>query len=110
MRIKIEDLEFKFKFRDDEDFPATMTLFIGQFEVRGFTIRKTKFSDNSNNFALFPPANRSGHGKWVKIFFTEIKNDWKELEDRVLQQFNEEHTDYLIKNNNDEIDVNNISF
>ena len=84
MKINIENLEFKFKFRDNEDLPATMTLIIGQFEVRGFRVRKSKFSDSEQRFVLFPPAVSAGNNKWIKIFFCYDKESWKKLETVVL--------------------------
>lgn len=125
MKINIDDLKFKFKFReggDSETFPATMVLAIGQFEIRGFSVRKTAFKENPNGFVLFPPANRSSGGKYIKIFFTDIKEDWHKLENKVLERFEKEHTTHLSaifgdqfipdipKNKSREITTDNIKF
>ena len=121
MKINIDDLKYEFKFREREDsdaFPATMILRIGQFEVKGFSVRKTGFEENEKGFFLSPPSNRIGGGKWIKLFFTEIKEDWGKLEANALKQFNKEHQEYLIKvfgqipvkkkTNKEEIDVDKI--
>ncbi len=116
MKLNIDELEYKFKFHENEQMPATMTLFMGQFQIRGFRIMKSQYTDNSKRFVLFPPANRTGRGKWIKIFFTEIKDDWALLEQRALAQFDIEHTDYLIgkeinrSNDNKEIKAEDIDF
>ena len=116
MKIDINDLEFIFKFRDDDEMPAIMTLIIGQFQIRGFPVRKSKFANDSKRFALFPPSNRTGKGGWVKIFFTEIKKDWYLLEQRALTQFDIEHSDYLtnksigLNNDDKEIKAEDIDF
>ena len=113
MRIDVNELEFKFKFRDEQDFPATTVLTIGQFEVRGFSVRKTQYKDNAKNFVLFPPASKAGKG-WLKIFFTDDKNNWKLLEEKALKQFDREHTDYLVKEQilpkEDDINVDKIIY
>lgn len=96
MKINIDDLEFKFKFRDDLEMPATMILIIGQFKVKGFTIRKSKFEENNKRFVLFTPSNRSANGKWIKIFWTDVKDDWKLLEKKVLEEFDKQHSEYLL--------------
>ncbi len=98
MNVNKDQLQFKFKFQDNDDFPAGLTLVIGQFEIRGFTIRKTKFSSNVKRYALFPPAKGLGGGKWLHLFRAPDKKDWQELEDIVLEQFDKEHSDYLMTN------------
>ncbi|MFA6532994.1 MAG: hypothetical protein WCT22_03280 [Patescibacteria group bacterium] len=97
MRINIDDLKFKFKFKDDPEMPATMVLIVGQFEIRGFTVRKSKFDENAKRYVLYPPANRSASGKWIKIFWTELKEEWELLEKRALKQFEEEQTDKYLR-------------
>lgn len=115
MKIDIKDLKIKFKFRDDPEFPANVTLTIGQFEVRGFSIRKSQFEENSKRFVMYPPASRGGKG-WIKICFVYDKEDWKEFEDWVLKKFEEEHTEYLFgesiksESSEKEIDVSGIKF
>lgn len=97
MTINIDDLKFKFKFKDDPEMPATMVLIIGQFEVRGFTVRKSKFEENKKRYVLYPPSNRSSSGKWIKIFWTELKEEWELLEKGALKQFEEEQTDKCLR-------------
>lgn len=100
MKINIDNLEFEFKLRGDKKdfdlFPATMILTIGQFKVKGFSVRKTKFEENVNRFVIHPPANRAG-AIWIKLFWAD-KEDWELLSKRALKQFDQEHTDYLIEN------------
>lgn len=96
MDINVNELKFEFKFRDDEMAPALMTLFIGQFKIKGFVVRKTKFNDNNKRFWLSPPIIYSGQ-RSIKTFWTENKKDWILLEKRALEQFDQEQTNELIK-------------
>lgn len=96
MRINIEDLKFKFKFKDDPEMPATMILIIGQFEVKGFRVFKTKFAENTSRYYIKPPANRTGSGKWVDIFWVNVPKDWKLLEKLALEQFEREQEEKLL--------------
>jgi len=97
MNINVDELQFEFKFRDDENFPAQMTLIIGQFKVKGFTVRKTSFEISDKSFVLFPPSSPSGRGKWIKLFWTDDKPDWELLEKKALQSFHNKHTDFVIQ-------------
>lgn len=97
MKINIEDIEFQFRFHDNEQMPATMTLLIGQFAIRGFKIMKSKFTENKYPFTLFPPSSRTGSGSWIDIFWTDIKNDWEFLKRKALEQFSREHAKYLLE-------------
>jgi hypothetical protein len=110
MKIKVNELEYEFKFMENNDeMPAIMTLIIGQFKVKGFRVMKTKFEDNDKRFVLYPPANRTGGGKWIKIFWTDVKEDWSLLEKEALEQFDKEHTEYLL-NNSVSDNLDNIKF
>lgn len=114
MFINVNDLKFEFKFRDQADmdkFPATMTLIIGQFKIKGFSIRKTIYEENKNNFVLFPPSNPAGGGKYIKLFWTKPKENWKELEEKALEQFKKEHEEFLLNSSANQLnDLSNIKF
>ncbi len=110
MKINVDDLVFKFKFRDDGDFPAQVTVTIGQFEVRGFAIRKTNFPTGTKRHALYPPAKSMGGGKWLHIVRAPEKGDWQKFEDIVLEQFDKEYTDYLMTKLNSGGNPDNINF
>ncbi len=77
--------------------PATMTLIIGQFQIKGFRVMKTKFADNAERFFIKPPANRLKTGKWIDLFWTDSKDDWKLLEKKALKQFDEEQSAFLME-------------
>ena len=89
MKLDINEFTFQFKFKDDPQMPAVLTLLIGQFQIRGFRIMKSKFADASKTHYLTPPANRLGNGKFIKLFWAD-KEDWALLEKRALEQFDEE--------------------
>ncbi|PLX26815.1 hypothetical protein C0583_05985 [Candidatus Parcubacteria bacterium] len=114
MKISIEDVNFKFTYRDDEKLPAIGTMLVAQFEINGFTIRKSKFETNTQQFVLYPPSVPYGDKKWKKIFFTEDKIFWDELTKKALNQFSEEYDNYLIgksiRDNDTEIEVDKINF
>ena len=89
MKIDINEIRFQFKLKDNPQMPAVVTLFIGQFQIRGFRIMKSKFDDSSKRHYLTPPANRLGNGGFIKLFWAD-KEDWALLEKRALEQFDEE--------------------
>ncbi|NMC51527.1 hypothetical protein GYA54_02225 [Candidatus Kuenenbacteria bacterium] len=93
MKINIDELEFNFKFKNDDNMPATMTLVIGQFEVRGFKVVATHYESNKNKFKLYPPSKSMGNDKWFHLFFTPDKNEWGKIEQRALEKFNEGRLD-----------------
>jgi hypothetical protein len=97
MKINISDLDFKIKLTDKDEMPAIVTFVVGQFEIRGFTIRRTKFKESIKRFVLYPPANRVGINKWIKIFWTEDKEEWAKIEDTVLEKFNTEFDENYFK-------------
>lgn len=90
-------MEFKFKFRDDVDFPASMTLVLGKYEIRGFAIRKSKFPNEKIRHALYPPAKNLGGAKWLHLFYVPDKAEWSKLEKAVLEKFYPEQDEYLMK-------------
>lgn len=96
MMIDINDLKFKFRFRDDPEFLATMTLVIGPFEIKSFRVFKSQFEENVKRYFIKPPANRGKGGKWIDIFWTNSKDDWALLEEKALEQFAKEQDDYLL--------------
>lgn len=97
MKIDITTLEYQFKFRDDNDFPATMILKIGQFEIKGFRIMASQYQDSAKRFFLKPPSNRVQNGKWLNIVWMDSKDDWSEFEKFALKKFDDEHTENLMK-------------
>jgi hypothetical protein len=109
MNVNLDELQFEFKFRDEEKFPAQMTLIIGQFKIKGFSVRKSNYEDSDVKFVLYPPASPAGHNKWIKLFWTSSKPDWKMLEEKAIKQFNNEHEEYLLSNvNTKEIDIDKV--
>lgn len=96
MKIDPSELTLKFKFHDKENMPATVTISIAQFEVRGFRVMRTKFDDNASRFVLYPPAIRGGAGRFMDIVRVADKEEWKRFEEFVLSKFDEEHTKHLL--------------
>lgn len=92
MNIDIEALEFRFQDKSGSpDTLATMTLMIGQFQVRGFRIMRTQYPENGEDLVLFPPSNRSKGGRsWVKVFWTDDKESWSRLQEIALAEFRQE--------------------
>ncbi|MDD2758316.1 MAG: hypothetical protein PHD72_03010 [Patescibacteria group bacterium] len=62
------------------DVVANVSLVIGKFIVRGFSIRKSKFSDG---LYLSPPHKKLRGGGWAKLFWTD-KESWKKIERSAL--------------------------
>ncbi len=96
MKINTHEISFRFKFRDDINFPATMTVVIGQFEIRGFTVRKSKFEDANQLYAVFPPSKNVGGPKWLHLFYTPDKKEWVLFEKVALEKFKKEQDRHLL--------------
>jgi hypothetical protein len=90
-----DTLEFEFKFKNDDENPATMILHVGSFKIRGFRVQKSKF-DGKIPYYISPPANRGPKG-WIQIVWVEDKSEWKRIEEKALTQFDKEHTEHLMK-------------
>lgn len=86
MKIDMQNIELAFYPVDRDDLVANLSVQIGQFKVRGFTIRKSKFGDK---FFVSPPHRKLNGGRWVKLFWAN-KEDWGELEKFILDKFLEE--------------------
>lgn len=96
MKIDPKEISLKFKFHDKENMPATVTISIGQFDVRGFRVMRTKFEENKGRFVLYPPAIRGGGGRFMDIVRVADKEDWKQFEQFVLHRFDEEYSTHLM--------------
>lgn len=107
MKIDPSEITFKFRFREDENFPATMVLNIGEIEIRGFSVRKSQFKENSCPFVIFPPASKAGKG-WLKIFYTANKSLWSEIQNAALAQFDKEHSTHLFKEISDKFGADKV--
>jgi DNA-binding cell septation regulator SpoVG len=113
MKIDIQKIEVKFQFKNNENLMAQVTMTLGQFELRGFRIMKTKFKDNKSRFVLFPPAVPCGGGKFMHIVRIVDKKYWEELQDFVLAKFDQEHTEFLMasmQGDSPGIDVSKINY
>ena len=97
MNINIEDLQLKFTFLDKAGVIATLDIYIGQFEIRNFIIRKTQFKDSVKKFYLTPPSKTISNNKYFHYFRVEPAEEWKKFEKMILEKFDKQHTDWLIK-------------
>lgn len=87
MHIDYSELfEITLHFKKNKDVPATVSLSFGPYQIRGFSIRKTKFDDNENDYYLCPPTRWVRGGNYFKLFWAD-KEEWEKLEKRVLEEF-----------------------
>lgn len=110
MKIDPKELQVKFKFTNKEEMLAQVTISAAQFELRGFRIMKTKFTENKNRFVLYPPAIKCGP-RYMNLVQIVNKKDWEELQDFILKKFDEEYDKFyfdLFKEKNDK--SNDISY
>ena len=58
---------------------------------------RSKYPTSANKHAFFPPAKNVGGVKWLHLFYTPDKKDWKELEKHMLEKFNTAHEKHLME-------------
>lgn len=98
MKIDQYNLKYEFKFRDETDFPATMTLIIEEFmEIRNFTIRKSDYRNNELKFFLTPPSIRLKSNKYLSIFRLTEKNEWNRFQIKVIKEFEKQYDTHLFE-------------
>jgi hypothetical protein len=83
MKISPQDIKATFYPVGKGDLVASLSIQIGQYKIRGFTIRKSKFDDK---YFISPPHRKLSGGKWAKLFWAN-KEDWEELEKLILEKF-----------------------
>jgi DNA-binding cell septation regulator SpoVG len=110
MNIKIEDIEVNMKLIKNENRKekAVAILSVGFFKIKGFRIMTSDYSNPyGDKLWVAVPAYVGRFGKYHNMFFCENKNFWKQIEEKIWEEF------YRLRGNkkkNEEQDFEKINF
>jgi hypothetical protein len=97
MKIKIDEINLKFKILEDAKTKAIIGVDFGDFVIRGFRITDSQFENmNGDKLWLMPPSYQGG-GRYHPIFFMPDKELWKVLEKRIWEEFEVKRKEHNIK-------------
>lgn len=85
MYIDVNNIDFDIKFTGKDEMPGTVKIKIGQLELSGFSLRRSKF-DSGLPLVLFPPTAKTRSGNYMKLFFAPTE-DWKRMNEIINKQF-----------------------
>jgi len=101
--ITIDDIKFKFFFRKDVDeneferMPASMSIVVCDvIEIKGLKVMKAYKEGSRSRFLIYPASKSLGHNKWFDYSWVEPEL-WKQITEKALREFDEEHTAFLLK-------------
>jgi len=87
----IENLKIEIKLFKNEQVKAQATVDFGLFKLKGFVIRQ---KDGKN---WVNPPSIPTHGKYLRVFFTEDKQLWNAIQEKILRLYDEKSVDVAIK-------------
>jgi len=98
MKINIEEIQVKIKFIEAENLKAIISLDFGEMTIKGFRVAKSNYKNNfGKEFWLTPPAYRDRTGSYHPIFFIPNKELWKELEEKIWNEYDKQYDEYSKK-------------
>jgi len=97
MKIKIDEIDLKFKILDDKKTKAIITLDFGDFVVKGFRISESNFENKEGDKLWLTPPSYNGGGHWHPIFFMPDKDQWQKIEKRIFEEYEIKRTEHYRK-------------
>lgn len=98
MKLDADKVVIKVKVVDAPELKAIISLDFGDFVVKGFRIRKSDFESPEGKKLWVTPPSYKGAYKWHPIFYVPNKELWKRLEERMLEEY-EQQSHLLNKRN-----------
>ncbi len=96
MKIVLDEIKIKVKVTDGK-MKAIVSLDFGDFVIKGFRVQQSEFENkNGNKVWVTPPCYKSIY-KWHPIVYFLNKELWKELEDRILKEYDLQSKTYQEK-------------
>lgn len=84
--ININDLKIHITPKEDKQLKATVMLEYHGIKMKGFRVSRSIFDNDGNSLWVQPPSFNIG-GKWSPIIYFEDKESWKDIEQMILQQY-----------------------
>ena len=95
MNINLDEIQVKIKFVEQKKLKAIITLDFGDFVIKGFRVMESEYKNESgDNLWLLPPSYKSGFGKYHPMFFMPDKEQWKELEKFLWDEYYRQSKEY----------------
>jgi len=89
--LKIEittgNVRVNLKVLDEEKDKAIATVWLGCIKLGGFRLRESEHPTEDNNLWVAVPAYRSRSGKFHKIFWTDNKELWQLIQDKIFEAY-----------------------
>ena len=98
MQIDTKEIQVKIVLCQEKDLKAIISLNFGDFVIRGFRLRVSKFkslAENENQqegLWLTPPTYQS-KGRYHPIFYVPDVDLWKKIEKKVLREYHKASTE-----------------
>lgn len=99
MKINIQEIEVKIKITDQQKLKAIAVLNFGDFVIRGFRLMLSEYKDAKGDSLLWvtPPSYQDGGKRYHPMFFVPNKDCWKELENKILNEYDKQAKEFHIK-------------
>lgn len=89
-KITIEKIKVSMKLASSQNTSekAVATITIGPFKIKGLRILESKWENRHGDYLwVVPPSYQSKIGKFHKAFYCENKEIWREIEDKILEEY-----------------------
>lgn len=105
LRIEItpDNIRVNLKVLNEEKDRAIATLWLGPIKLGGFRLMESEHPTEDSNLWVAVPAYRSRSGKFHKIFWTDNKELWQLIQDKIFETYYQ--TLKKIQTKSDEIPV-----
>lgn len=98
MKINKDEIVVKIKFTEAKKIKAIITLDFQSFVVKGFRIMESEFKNSKGDkLWLTPPSYRDSVGRYHPIFFMPDKDLWKEIELKILDEYEKQSIEHYQK-------------
>lgn len=95
MEIIPEKIKVKIKFIEEKKLKAILSLDFGSFIVKGFRIMESEYVNcKDEKLWLTPPSYKDSGGRYHPIFFIPNKELWKNLEEKIWDEYSRQRDEY----------------
>lgn len=101
MKLNINNLKFDFKIIENQNLKTIISVNFGEFVIRGFRISESKYKNaRGEKLWLTPPSYLDGNQDYHPMFFIPNKKLWKELEDKMFDEYHKASKKHYAKRMN----------
>ena len=99
LNIGINDLKFRVKIAEEGKLKAIVAIDFGDFVIKGFRVNFSNYktTDGKQSLWITPPCYQDGGKGWHPIFFSEDKELWRLIENKIAQEYEKSREEYFKK-------------